>query len=93
MSTPSVEQARVYRLRMTLLAVLGRFSDAVKAGRAGLEIFGVTLPEAAEDQVVIGRELAEAAAALRDRRMEDLVHAPALDDPDLKAVLELLVES
>src|SRR5262249_44941766 len=42
------ERAEVHRLRMWLCMMQGRFADALTAGRMGLALFGVTLPETSE---------------------------------------------
>lgn len=85
-----LDRARAHGLRVVLCATVADFSGAVRAGLAGLECLGVSLPATpAEQKAAFGRELAEAAAALQGRRVEDLVDAPEMDDPEQKAVIRL----
>jgi predicted ATPase/GAF domain-containing protein/tRNA A-37 threonylcarbamoyl transferase component Bud32 len=90
-ASSSVEQARIHNLRVILYTTLGKFTEAMKAGLAGLACVGVTLPETqAEQQAAFGSGLAEIAAALSGRRIEDLLDAPVLDDPEQRAEIQLL---
>ncbi|WP_438003363.1 AAA family ATPase [Sorangium sp. So ce321] len=92
-SSSSLERARLYNLRMNLLSTLGKFTEAVKAGLSGLAVLGVTLPETeTEQQAAFGAGLAKVTTALGGRRVEDLIHAAVLDDPEQKAVLQLLID-
>ncbi|MBA3549497.1 MAG: AAA family ATPase [Nannocystis sp.] len=85
------EAARVHGLRMTLYTAAAKYTEAVEVGRAGLRELGVVLPTVdAELSAAIGAELAASAELLAGRSLEALLTAPALDDPDHAAVLELL---
>lgn len=87
----SVERARIHNLRVILYTTRGKYTEAIKAGLAGLSGLGVALPETqAERQAAFGSGLAEVAAALDGRRIEDLVHAPVIDDPEQIAVQQLI---
>ncbi|XYH98762.1 AAA family ATPase [Sorangium sp. So ce1128] len=87
----SLERVRIYNLRVILYTTRGKHTEAVKAGLAGLAGLGVALPETqAERQAAFASGLAEAAAALDGRRIEDLVHARVLDDPEQIAVQQLI---
>jgi predicted ATPase/GAF domain-containing protein len=90
-ASSDLERARIYNLRMILCTTLGKHSEAMKAGLAGLECLGVTLPATLEEQqAAFASGPAEVTAARGDRRIEDLVNAPRLEDPRLLAVLQLL---
>jgi predicted ATPase len=70
---------------------MGKFAEAVRVGALGLALFGVELPSAPEAQgAAIGAELAAVAANLGGRRIEDLIDAPALEDPEKVALVSLL---
>ncbi|WP_437313870.1 AAA family ATPase [Sorangium sp. So ce385] len=89
----NVERAQIYSLRVLLYATLGRFADAVRLGREGLGLLGFALPSTeAELQACFQAELAEVDANLAGRRMEDLIDAPMMDDPEQKALLQLLCD-
>ncbi|XYI02389.1 AAA family ATPase [Sorangium sp. So ce1128] len=89
-----LERTRIYNLRVILHMMLGKVTEAVKVGREGLAAFAVRFPESdAEQQVAFGAALGEAAAALGDRRIEDLLHAKVMDDPEWRALLQLLVDT
>ena len=89
----SLERARIHNLRVVLYTTLGQFVDALRAGRDGLAALGVTLPESeAEQQASFGFEIAEVAANLGDRRVEDLIDAPVMDDPERARVLQILCD-
>jgi hypothetical protein len=76
-----------------LYTTLEKLPEAVKAGLAGLECLGVILPATqAERQEARNRELSEAAAALGGRRIEDLLHAKGIDNPEQRAGQELLCD-
>ncbi|MGK4004512.1 AAA family ATPase [Sorangium sp. So ce1036] len=88
-----LERARVHRLRVILYSTVTNFSGAVRAGLAGLECLGVPLPATSDEQkAAFGRELEQAAAALQGRRVEDLIDAPEMDDPEQRAVLQLFID-
>ena len=88
-----MERARIHDRRAVLYTMLGKYSDALRVGREGLSVLGVTLPESeAEQQVSFEAELAEVAATLGDRRVEDLIDAPVMDDPERRLVLQILCD-
>ena len=88
----TLEQAHIYDLRMILYATLGRFADAIRVGRAGLALFGILLPETAEElKAAVDVELADAGVNLAGRRIEELFDAPPLTDASQRAILKLLM--
>nr|QDA77046.1 protein kinase [Jahnella sp. MSr9139] len=87
----TLARARVHRLRMDLYTTLGKYADAVRAGLEGLALLGVSFPDTPEaQQASFGVGLAEVAAARAGRAVEELLGAPELEDPERKAMLELL---
>jgi predicted ATPase/GAF domain-containing protein/anti-anti-sigma regulatory factor len=88
------ERARVTRQRIHLRTNLGHFADAVGIAREALATRGIELPVTEEAcSATLSRKLDEVHALLVDRRIEDLVDAPDLADPDLEATLELLTSA
>ncbi|HEX3764422.1 MAG TPA: ATP-binding sensor histidine kinase [Kofleriaceae bacterium] len=87
------DRAAVYRLRMRLYQVSGRYDAAVSAGFDALRMFGVTFPVADPDlQAATEAELGEVPHRLAGRRIADLVDAPQITDPDRRTVLGLITE-
>jgi predicted ATPase/GAF domain-containing protein/tRNA A-37 threonylcarbamoyl transferase component Bud32 len=86
-----LERARIHDLRVVFGTTLGRFAAAVKAGREGLALLGVKLPETdAEQEEAFPAALAEVAENLGGRSIRDLIDAPIMDDPEMVARLTLL---
>ncbi|WP_437753378.1 AAA family ATPase [Sorangium sp. So ce1389] len=87
-----LQQVRVHELRMTVYMAQGRYADAMDAGLAGLALFGIELPETDEQlAAVMEAELADVQKALGGRRIEELIDAPPMTDPDKKALLKFLL--
>jgi predicted ATPase/GAF domain-containing protein/tRNA A-37 threonylcarbamoyl transferase component Bud32 len=85
-----LERATICRVRMRILFSLGRFPEAVKVGGEGLVSLGYPWnPEEAESQAVFMAELAQVEENLGGRRIEELLDAPEITDPKLRATLEL----
>jgi predicted ATPase/signal transduction histidine kinase/tRNA A-37 threonylcarbamoyl transferase component Bud32 len=88
------DRAAVYRLRMRLYQVSGRYDDAVSETLAALRLFGVTFPESDPDvQAATEAELREVPIHLAGRRIADLVDIPSITELDQSAVISLLVDS
>ncbi|WP_437648422.1 AAA family ATPase [Sorangium sp. So ce362] len=89
----SAEQAQIHNLRVVLYSTLGKYVDAVQLGREGLRLLGFTLPDSeAERQACVEAELSAVDKNLAGRRIEDLIDAPVMDDPERKALLQLLCD-
>ena len=87
-------RAELHSLRMALMTSQGRFAEALAAGRTGLALFGDGLPEGPDDiMAAFGETLGAIAAQLADRPVDALADAPALTDPNQRAVLRLLNEA
>lgn len=91
-ASSTLDRARICALQVFLYVTLSRFADSVRAGRAGLRLFGIDLPETEEQgAAALQAELAELQVNLAGRRIEALVDAPALADPEQRVVQELLM--
>jgi len=87
------ERVHVHGLRIVLYTTLGRFTGAIAAGRAGLALLGVDLPEdEPARQAAVAATLAEIEATRGDRSIAALADAPALTDPTQHAIVHLLME-
>jgi PAS domain S-box-containing protein len=89
-----LDRAQVYRLRIKLSQLAGRFADALTALREALQLFGMPLPESAADiQAASEAEHRAVAINLRGRRVAELVDAPAATDPTVQMIISLIAES
>ncbi|MDC0742749.1 ATP-binding sensor histidine kinase [Polyangium mundeleinium] len=88
------DRARVYRLRIRLYQVSGRYADGVTVALEALRLFCVTLPESDEEiQAAVEAENRGISASLRGLRIADLLDAPVVSDPDGRVIIGLLVDS
>ncbi|MGK4004513.1 AAA family ATPase [Sorangium sp. So ce1036] len=86
-----VDVVRVRRLSIAVCCARNQFERAIEVGRAALSRFGIELPETPEAcQAAADAEIARAQAMLVGRRIEDLLHAPLMTDPDKKAAMPIL---
>ena len=89
-----VDRARVSDLRVVLYSSSGRIADAFAAGREGLSLLGVEMPDDEEKaRAMLARESELLPVNLAGRRVEDLIDAPLLEDPALCVVQRLLVST
>lgn len=88
------ERARVYILRMRHYLVSGRCEEGAVVATEALKLFGVEFP-ASDDEIdaAFAAEHAEVKLLLGDRRIADLALAPTVEDPDVRAILSLLVDA
>jgi predicted ATPase len=86
-----LDKARILNLRTNLhTSVAGDYPGAQKYGREGLALFDVKLPDESDLQQALGEQLQQLPQNLGDRRIEDLVDAPLMEDPDQKMIQTLL---
>ena len=85
-----LEKAEAYRMRIMQCDSLARYADAVRAGREGLALLGVRLPEdETETGRALDRELESIQAALGDRTIASLEGLPEMRDAETKMVVAL----
>jgi predicted ATPase/anti-anti-sigma regulatory factor len=90
-ATVTLDQARIYTLRIILYSTVGKWVDALRTGRAGLHLFGIELPETEEAQrAALQQELTEVPRNIAGRPIADLIDAPLMTDPNLQVVVKLL---
>ena len=88
------DRAAVYSLRMRLYQVSGRYDDAVTVALEALRLSGVTLPESDESlKAATEAEIQAIQTNLRGRRVADIPDAPVVADPEVRAIIGLLVEA
>ncbi|MDC0722864.1 ATP-binding protein [Nannocystis bainbridge] len=87
------ERAHVQALRVTVHVTAGRIHAAIEAGREGLRLLGVDLPEGEDARrAAIASELSALHDDLSSRPFLALMDAPPLQDPGHRAALEILQE-
>jgi predicted ATPase/signal transduction histidine kinase/tRNA A-37 threonylcarbamoyl transferase component Bud32 len=88
------DRAKVYCRRMILDQLSGRYEDAVKSAAEGLRLLGVTIPESEDElRAATEAELRQIPIQLGGRRVADLVDAPEVDDPCVRALVSFLVNA
>ena len=86
------EHARIYGLRIRVRLVPGRFGAAASAALAALQVFDIHFPDTDAPELV-QQERREIERELAGRSIDDLLNAPALQDPQVRTVLGLMVDS
>ena len=86
-----LDRARVHRLRIVRFEYLTRYADAIAVGREALTLFGLSFPDDAEAKNrAVEAGTAAIARALGGRSIASLIDLPALADPEIKALMQLL---
>ena len=86
-----LDKAAVYKLRLALYPIAGRYDDAIAMGIEALRLFGEMIP--LDDKALTRAIEAETAAVrenMRGRRIADLAEGPETTDPLVNAVTGLL---
>jgi predicted ATPase/signal transduction histidine kinase len=84
------ERAEIHSLRMMLAQSRGDFAGAVKIGVEALALYDVVLPPREELGAAIGPAIGGVQGLLAERKMEDLVDAPEIEDPEERTRVKLL---
>ncbi len=85
-----LEKAEAYRMRIMQCDSLARYAEAVRAGRRGLALLGVRLPEdEAETRRALDRELDRIQEGLGDQEIASLEGRPEMRDAEAKMVVTL----
>lgn len=90
----ALDRARVFSLRLVQFENTARYADAIAVARAGLVLFGVTLPAAeADKQAALDSEIERILSRLGDRPIATLVELPDMVDPATMMVMSLLTDA
>lgn len=88
-----LDRAAVHQKRVALSMLSSRFDEAARAGFAGLQLLGVTFPEAEPDiPAALEEETRRIRELLSARSVEDLMNAPAMVAPEQRMMLRLLID-
>ena len=90
----NLDRARIYSLHMKVCQVGGGYDESLVLALEALSLFGVTFPESdAEIQATADTEYRAVSVNLGERRIGDLLDAPAADAPEVRAIIDLLVDA
>ena len=86
----SLEKADTYNFLILLYTMLGKYSEAIEAGRKALQLLGIELPK---DNWLnaLNVELAEAKKNLGDKKIASLVDEPEMNIPEKRVAVKLLM--
>jgi predicted ATPase len=88
-----LDRARVYGLRMVQCENQSRYADALASAREGLALFGVSLPDAAEEkEAALESEIEAIQSLLGERSIGSLIELPVMTDPPVKIVMSILTD-
>ncbi len=89
----SLDKAKVYRLRSLQYENLSRYADALASARECLGLFGLSLPDSAEErQAALEEEIASIQSLLGGRPIASLVDLPGMTDPEIRMVMNILTD-
>jgi predicted ATPase/DNA-binding CsgD family transcriptional regulator/GAF domain-containing protein len=87
-SKDKLEQASIYGLKVGLYAGTGKYSEAVQTGIRALKSLGVKLP-LHPTILDYAREMLLYKWYMNNKKIEDLVHLPEMEDPVQRKIAEL----
>lgn len=89
-----LDRARIHSLHMKVCLVGGGYDESLVLALEALQLFGVTFPEADDEiEAAAAAEFRAIAVNLGERRIADLLDAPAADAPEVRAIIDLLVDA
>ena len=89
-----LDRARIYSLHMKVCLVGGGYDESLVLALEALQLFGVTFPESDDEiEAAAGTEFRAVSVNLGERRIADLLDAPAADAPEVRAIIDLLVDA
>ena len=89
-----LDRARIYSLHMKVCQVGSGYDQSLVLALEALQLFGVIFPESDDEiQATADAEFRAVSVNLGDRRIADLLDAPAADAPEVRAIIDLLVDA
>jgi PAS domain S-box-containing protein len=89
-----LDRARIYSLRMKVYQVGNSYKESFVLALEALRLFGVTFPESDNEiQAAADAEFRAVSENLRGRHIGDLLDAPAANAPEVRAIINLLVDA
>jgi predicted ATPase len=88
----NLERAEIYNLRVIQYENMAKYVEATQAGREGLKLFDIILPENEDEKKsAFAAELQAIQHKLGNRPIEALVHLPVMSDPEMQISMKLLM--
>ncbi len=84
-----IEKAELLHMLVVQYTLRAKYPEAIKTGRAALELVGIELPEG-DFEAARDAEIAEAKAAIGDRPIESLFDLPDMVDREKRTAMALL---
>jgi PAS domain S-box-containing protein len=89
-----LDRARIYSLHMKVCQVGSGYDKSLILALEALQLFGVTFPESDDEiQAAADEEFRTVSVNLGERRIGDLLDAPTADAPEVRAIIDLLVDA
>jgi len=89
-----LDRARIYSLHMKVCQVGSGYDKSLVLAREALQLFDVILPESDDEiQAAADAEFRTVSVNLGERRIGDLLDAPTADAPEVRAIIDLLVDA
>jgi transcriptional regulator with GAF, ATPase, and Fis domain len=86
-----LDKANVYSLKILYYEHMSRYADAIRAGREGVALFGVSFPDlTAEKQAALDTELTAIRSLQGERAVDALIELPVMQDEEMRAAMRLL---
>ncbi len=85
-----LEKAEVYNMIILQYTLQANYPEAIQAGRQGLKLVNVDLPEV-DLEIVCDRELAIIQETMEGRSFTDLANLPIMTQPEQKMAIKLLI--
>ncbi len=89
----TVDRAHVYSRQLRLYQTTGKYEEALARGIEALKMLGVSFPDpdsSAQIQTATEFEKNQVAVNLGDHQISELLNAPIIQDPAVKAIISLL---
>jgi predicted ATPase/GAF domain-containing protein len=86
-----LDRARIYSLKVLQYEHMSRYTDAIRTGREGLALYGLSFPELPEaKQAALDAELTTIRTLQGERTVEALIELPTMQDAEMRAAMTLL---
>ena len=89
-----LDRARIFSLRIKVYQAGSRYDESLVLAVDALRLFGVTFPDSDEEiRATTDAEYRAVTANLRGRPIADLLDAAPADAPEIRAIIDLLVDA
>ncbi len=93
-ASSDLDRARIYSLRMKVCQVGSKYEESFALAVEALRLFGVTFPESNDEiRAAADAEFRAIPVNLGQRRISDLLDAPAASSGEVRAIINLLVDA